>query len=67
MTEQQLERLPPLMRAIIEVDHELIAIRRSDVPDFEAFRDARERRVYYRRAATRLWGHTLRGGPANEA
>jgi len=69
MTQQQYQRLPELLRLIVDTDRELDELQaRVITPLNRAARPVRELeliglRAGYREAATQLWGHTARGGP----
>jgi hypothetical protein len=69
MTQQQYERLPELLRAIVDIDRELAELQARVITPFNRIeRPVREleligRRAGLRHAATQRWGHTARGGP----
>ena len=51
MTEQQLERLPPLALEIVDVDRRLGHAVRASVPDFATVRELKRRRRHLVSAA----------------
>lgn len=48
MTDEQLGRLPPLMREIVMIDRALAAERRAEVPDLNIVRAMKARRTELR-------------------
>lgn len=65
MTDAQRERLPALMREIVDADREIEAMACSPLVTLLAYADHRKRRGELRQAADAQWGHRLCGDKTN--
>lgn len=61
LTAKQHERLPNVMRAIVDHDRMIAEQRASKTPVFETFKRLRAERREFRRAAEETWGQPIRG------
>jgi hypothetical protein len=64
MTPAQRDRLPGVLREIVDVDREL-AMARSPLVHLLAYAEIRKRRRELTAHAAKLWGHSARGDQAH--
>jgi hypothetical protein len=64
VTPTQYERLPALMREIVDTDREIEAMARSPFVVLAVAAEKRKRRAELRTAAEKLWGHRITGDRA---
>lgn len=64
LTDEQYERLPPLLQEIVKLDRlyeETARLARHSQQAWSMLRIIRQRRAELRQAAERVWGYQLRG------